>query len=200
MAYDRELFIRKLDRWAKYMENFRLPTWEQLPDMELYMDQVVSLVARYLDLIPHDEKNPFITASIINNYVRLKVMPAPVKKRYSRRHLAYVIMICAMKQSLSLTEIPGILPADMDDTETARVYNEFVNRLRVTAMVFVDQVNGIAREELRADKPQGCANLVLHSAVSSILYKILTVKLTALEPAPEEKPEDPEAEQEEPKK
>ena len=181
MAYDRALFIRKLDRWKNYMENFHL-----------YMDQVVSLVARYLDLIPHDEKNPFITASIINNYVRLKVMPAPVKKRYSRRHLAYVIMICAMKQSLSLTEIPGILPADMDDEETARVYNEFVTRLRVTAQVFVDQVSRIAREELREDKPQGCANLVLHSAVSSILYKILTVKLTALEPAAEE----PAAEQE----
>ena len=63
MRYDRELFRSKLTRWQNYMENFRLPAWEELPDMELYMDQVVSLVNRYLDLIPHDEKNPVLTAS-----------------------------------------------------------------------------------------------------------------------------------------
>ena len=38
MSYDREQFIAKLDRWGRYMENFSLPIWEHLPDMELYMD------------------------------------------------------------------------------------------------------------------------------------------------------------------
>lgn len=194
MAYDRQLFISKLARWQKYMENYHLPMWEELPDMDLYMDQVVALVGRYLDLIPHDEKNPVVTPSIINNYVRLRVMPAPVRKRYGKRHLAYAIMICALKQSLTLTEIQSVLPPDMDDEQTSRVYNDFSSRIAATATLFIDQVNAVADQELSEGNPQGCTSLVLHSAVSSVLYKLLTVKLTGLQAA--EPPEEAKAKNE----
>lgn len=66
-----DLYLQKLARWQNFMEVFSLPGWEELPDMDLYVDQVVTLVSRYLNLIPQDEKNPLITASSINNYVRL---------------------------------------------------------------------------------------------------------------------------------
>lgn len=185
MAYDREQLRGKLTRWQNYMQNFRLPTWDELPDMELYMDQVVSLVARYLDLIPHDEKNPLLTPSAVNNYVRLKVMPAPVRKRYRRRHLASVIMICALKQSLSLAEIQKIIPAEADDEQIHWVYDEFVLRMQSTTALFIEHVNAAAREVLDTD--HGGESLVLHSAVSSVLYKLLTVKLAALQiPEPQE--------------
>lgn len=180
MAYDRELFLGKLVRWQAYMESFRLPRWEELPDMELYMDQVVSLVNRYLDLIPHDTKDPVLTGSAVNNYVRLKVMPAPVRKRYSRRHLACVIMICTLKQSLSLAEIQKILPPDAEEAEMCRIYNDFVDRLTATTRLFIENVNAAARSALAPENDRGCDSLVIHSAVSSVLYKLLTVKLTGL--------------------
>ena len=181
MRYDRELFRSKLTRWQNYMENFRLPAWEELPDMELYMDQVVSLVNRYLDLIPHDEKNPVLTASAVNNYVRLKFMPAPVRKRYGRRHLACVIMICALKQSLTLAEIQKILPPEATDEQMRRIYNDFVGRMVTTTALFIGHVNAAAENALAPENDYGCDSLVLHSAVSSVLYKLLTVKLTQLQ-------------------
>lgn len=179
---DRALVGAKLDRWQRYMEHYRLPSWEELPDMELYIDQVVSLVGRYLDLIPHDEKNPIVTASIINNYVRLKVVPAPEKKRYSRRHLAYVLMVCVLKQCLSLTEIQKILPQDMESDQTRGIYNEFASRVTETSGLFTHQVRKVAERELVEGNAQGCNSLVLHSAISSVLYKLLTQKLAALQP------------------
>lgn len=124
-----DLYLQKLARWQNFMEVFSLPGWEELPDMDLYVDQVVTLVSRYLNLIPQDEKNPLITASSINNYVRLRVMPAPVRKRYGRRHLAYVLMICTLKQSMALTEIQKILPPDLDDEDTKQIYANFVGRI-----------------------------------------------------------------------
>lgn len=187
MAYDRELFVKKLERWKKYMMDYRLPTWEMLPDMELYMDQVVTLVTRYLDFIPHDEQNPIVTASTINNYVRLKFMPSPVKKRYSRRHLAYAILICTLKQSLSLTEIQKILPPDLDDAQTAQLYGDFAARMSDTAQGFIRQVQAEAGRCIVPENDQGCTSLILHSAVSSVLYKVLTVKFTGLQ---DEKAED----------
>ena len=185
MAYDQKQFIQKLDRWGTYMENFNLPTWEALPDMELYMDQVISLVNRYLDLIPKDETNPVITASAVNNYVRLRMMPAPERKRYSRRHLACVIMICVLKQSLTLAEIQRVLPPDMTEENIRQTYNDFVGKMRTTSELFIDQVREVADQVLTPENEYGCESLVLHSAVSSVLYKLLTAKLTALQILPE---------------
>lgn len=175
-----DLYLQKLARWQNFMEVFRLPGWEELPDMDLYVDQVVTLVSRYLNLIPQDEKNPLITASSINNYVRLRVMPAPVRKRYGRRHLAYVLMICTLKQSMAMTEIQKVLPPDMDDEDTKQMYTNFVGRIQGAIHGFIEQVNDEAARELVEGNERGCTNLVLHSAVNSVLYKLLTVKLTNL--------------------
>ena len=184
MSYDREQFVQKLDRWRKYMENFSLPARETLPDMELYMDQVISLVNRYLNLIPQDETNPVITASAVNNYVRLKLMPAPERKRYGRKHMACVIMICVLKQSLSLAEIQRILPQEMSEENVHQVYNDFARQMGTTSGLFIGQVDEISQQVLRPENAYGCESLVLHSAVSSVLYKLLTAKLTALQILP----------------
>ena len=185
MSYDREQFVQKLERWRKYMENFSLPAWEALPDMELYMDQVISLVNRYLNLIPQDESNPVITASAVNNYVRLRLIPAPERKRYSRRHMACVIMICVLKQSLTLAEIQRILPREMSEENVRQVYNGFAAKMTTTAELFINQVEAVAQQVLTPENEYGCENLVLHSAVSAVLYKLLTAKLTALQILPE---------------
>ena len=39
----------KLRRWEKYLKNFRLPAWEEIPDFGLYMNQLIDLLRRYLD-------------------------------------------------------------------------------------------------------------------------------------------------------
>lgn len=187
MAYDQEVFKAKLRRWKTYMENYHLPTWDQLPTIELYMDQVVLLVSQYLDLIPHSEEAPVVTPSTINNYVRLKAVPPPQKKRYSRRHLAYVIMICALKQSMTLTEIQKLLPPDLSDGEMQGVYDRFVASVRTTSQIFITHIDAMATQELVPGNEYGCTGLVLHSAVSSMLYKLLTVKLTNLDGAEPQK-------------
>lgn len=188
MPYDQELFKRKLARWKTYMQNYQLPAWDALPDMELYMDQVVVLVTRYLDLIPHSEESPVVTPSTINNYVRLKAMPPPLKKRYSRRHLAYVIIICALKQSMTLTEIQKLLPPNLTDGEMQEMYDRFVGSVHTTTEIFISHIDAIAQQDLVPGNEFGCASLVLHSAVSSMLYKLLTVKLSNLDTAPEKEP------------
>ena len=59
--------------------NTSFPSWDELPEFELYMDQVIAIVNRYMgnmaDLM-HDEK--IITQAMINNYV--KAYPSPCKE------------------------------------------------------------------------------------------------------------------------
>lgn len=181
MIYDAKLMAAKLYRWEKYMDNYQLPTWEELPDLELYMDQLISQVRRYLSLFPEDEQNPVITPSIINNYVRLRVMPPPHRKRYGKLHIAYAILICALKQVMTLTEIQKVIPPDMEEEQMRQLYNDFVRKVTTATRLFMDEVRASAKSVMEDESDYGCENLVLHSAITSMLYKLLTVKLTGLQ-------------------
>ena len=45
MAYDNNNISGRLEQWFAGIEQFSLPTWEQLPQLELYMDQVIQLAS-----------------------------------------------------------------------------------------------------------------------------------------------------------
>ena len=117
MSYDKALIAHKLQRWDQYITEYHLPQWESIPDFGLYMDQVVLLLERYLSFIPpvNEEKERIVTASAINNYVRLKLMPAPVKRKYYRVHICYLIMILTLKQSIGISQVQKIIPWDLAD-------------------------------------------------------------------------------------
>ena len=102
----------------------KLPRWSELPDLDLYMDQILSLVGRYLGDYPgFDGKG--LTASMVNNYVKQQVMPAPVKKKYTRTHLAYLIMICVLKPVLPISVIRQLLSAALAEQTEAAFYDGF---------------------------------------------------------------------------
>ncbi len=101
------------------------PHWNDFPDVGLYMDQVVELVNKYLSGFPAfsgDDKQ--ITSSMINNYVKSKAVPAPEKKRYSRVHLAYIMIICTLKQTFSLSVIQSLISGKTND-EIRIIYESF---------------------------------------------------------------------------
>ena len=114
MSGEREDAAQRLSKWLDGLKNYDLPDWDSLPPLDLYMDQVILLLTRYLSPLERYGEEKAITASIINNYVRMKVMPPPVKKRYSRVHLAYLVIICTLKQSLSISCVQRSLPVGGD--------------------------------------------------------------------------------------
>ena len=145
MSYDKQLVAGKLRRWERYLARFRLPAWEEIPDIGLYMEQVVTLLREYLDYLPPELKEEeAVTAAAINNYVRTRVMPGPQKKRYYRVHLAYLIVICTLKQGLSISLVQKLLPVGLPPEEVRRIYSRYAERHRVTAQYFTQQVYAAA--------------------------------------------------------
>lgn len=182
MRYDHELVAAKLRRWENFMRQFRLPAWEELPDLELYMDQVVALVCRYVDL--HDSApEPVLTPSSVNNYVRLKVMPAPVRKRYGRLHLAHLVVICCLKRSMSLASIQRVFPVDSTLEEARQIYGDFVRQYQAASLLFVEQVRQAAGPVLDPKEAQAYPvnNLVVTAAVAGALYQLLADKILSLQ-------------------
>ena len=73
---------------------FHCPRWRELPDMDLYMDQVVTLLNSSLQLFTQPHQGKPITSTMINNYVKHGIVNAPIKKRYMKRHVAYLFVVC----------------------------------------------------------------------------------------------------------
>ena len=184
MHYDRERVVQRMRKWETYLNEHALPSWDELPALDLYMDQVVALLNSYLGFLPKEVgMDAVVTAAAVNNYVRKKIMPAPVKKRYSRIHLAYLLMICSLKQSVSISYIQQMLPPTLTEQQVQDVYNRFAEQQRRTTLYFVEQVNQQASRLLAESKTDddGVNNIVTAFAVTASLSRMATEKLILMQ-------------------
>lgn len=76
----------------------------EMPRIELYLDQLLTLVSQELEFmcIPGET---IVTGSMVNNYVKQGVIPPPHKKRYTRRHVAALVFVCALKRVFSIAQV-----------------------------------------------------------------------------------------------
>lgn len=187
MFYDERLIAGKLRRWEKYLDHFRLPMWEELPAFGLYMEQVIALLKQYLNYLPPELKEEqFITASTINNYVRMKIMPEPQKKKYYRIHVAYLIMIFTLKQSLSIAMLQKLVPMGLSEAEMEKLYNSYVERHRASARYFIDRVREAASVILKHEESaehgiEHTGDLIAATAIVGGFSRLLAEKLLLLE-------------------
>mgnify|MGYP001514059012 FL=1 len=180
MNQEYEHVARRLAEWEAGMDAFRLPDWESLPQLELYMDQVIILLNQYLGPLYRSGEEKAVTASIINNYVRLRVLPAPRKKKYGRIHIACLVMICILKQSLSISSIQRLLPVEPEEGAVRELYEDFVQQYRQASAGFLTYIRSPQAPQETGGK------LVTSTAVMSTRAKDLTEFLLRQEP---EKPQ-----------
>lgn len=183
MYIDKDKLIDAYDELNSALSVYSLPKWDELPDLELYMDQVISLIRKYLEIfyeVTGDEK--FITPSMINNYVKLGIMPAPVKKKYSKKHLAYLLIVCTLKQTLDMQTIQKIIPVDIDDAEVEKTYSSFVHNQTKAYSYVIENFKSVADPLLQfeGDNPDRVNDLVLQVSASANIFKILTERLTQM--------------------
>lgn len=83
--------------------------WSQLPDLGLYMDQVITYLERQLDIFikPGDEN--FMTPSMINNYAKARIVPRTEGKKYGQEHIALLLAVFTLKRVLSVQDMSLLL-------------------------------------------------------------------------------------------
>jgi hypothetical protein len=107
------------------MNEIHLPRWDELPSIELYKEQVLELLDQSLK--PLGLKP--ITASMINNYTKLGWIPAPVKKKYSRKHVAHIFVIAILKDVFELSEICNGIKLEKSRLGFDQAYDRFTQEL-----------------------------------------------------------------------
>lgn len=153
--------------------NMALPQWELLPDIGLYMDQVITLMDRtFSPALPKGE----MTKSMVNNYVKVGMIPRPVGKKYDREHLAMLLMICVFKQALSMESISRLL-SFLCERDVRTGYDQFCAIIRR-----IEESAKGGRIELFGDGMDEC-EMALRSGVMAALCTIHTCRLLEKEHA-----------------
>ena len=106
--------------------NFSYPKWEDIPNIDLYLDQVLLYVNQVCAPVSPD-KDKGLTASMVNNYVKHGYLTKPDKKKYQRQQIARLIAITTLKSVFSIQEIAQTLNTLQSQASSEKLYDAFVN-------------------------------------------------------------------------
>ena len=106
------------------MNEYEPAAWPLIPDLGLYMDQVVTYIERQLESLYGAASKGILTPSMINNYVKSGLIPRPLGKKYYREHLALLMMIVSLKPVASMDDILR-LTAPRKEKSIEQLYGEF---------------------------------------------------------------------------
>lgn len=171
--------MKELTELIVRLSEERPADWENLPDIELYRDQVLSYMKRQHALQP---ENAQLTGAMINNYIKSGLLPRANGKKYNKDHLVYLTAICSLKQVLSVGETDEILKLQPNISEAKGFYGQY---LEIMEKAFRE-----ASEKLdeNSSKEQLAAT-ALQLAISSYAQKLACEKILDLlkEKAPPQK-------------
>ena len=152
------------------MKNYTFPRWTDLPEIDLYMDQVITYINEKLkDTYFYDEK--FITKAMINNYVKTGIVHPPVKKHYTKSHLAYFLVLTILKRCYSMQQITSLLHiyTNMKDSTIEQAYDLFISRFEDSLNdVFKNNRNTIVFENANHEQE------LMDNVIQCIIYKMHT--------------------------
>lgn len=115
-------------QWQKQLQDIRLPRWKELPSLGLYVDQVVTVVNEQLAAFDVEP----LTKAMVNNYVKKKVIQAPVKKKYAVNQLVDLLLIGFFKVSFNIDDIRAGIAQVTISTYPQQAYDHFAAILEAT--------------------------------------------------------------------
>lgn len=119
--------------------SYHCPRWEEFPDVELYADQVLSVIQRHVSFFEDNVEMTF-TSNMINNYVKQKIVKPPINKKYDRVHLAYFTVVCMLKNLFSISEICRGIEYLMKSGNVKDLYGVFCEELESAIRTTFDPV------------------------------------------------------------
>lgn len=146
------------------VQGFRLPRYQEIPDVGLYLEQATKYICRYLSPILETP----LTASMISNYVKRGLLSSPVKKQYSRDQVAYLFFIAVAKNVLSLDALACFLQLQQRTYPLEKAYNYFCRELE-NLLLFQFEI----RETIESsDEDSSDEKRLLYSCTAAVVQKV----------------------------
>ncbi len=145
------------------LQEFRLPSYRELPEIGLYLDQAVKYVNGFLAPLGVTE----LTPSMVSNYVKQGMVSPPVKKQYNAEQIAYLFFITFAKLVLPMERIKQLLEMQKAAYSTPVAYDYFCQELTSMLRFTFGQGDDLeAIDELTAKHPE--QKMILRSAIIAI--------------------------------
>ena len=121
---DKLMKLETKQQISRSIADFRLPRYNEIPNVGLYLEQATKYVCEYLE--PLGEYT--LTPSMISNYVKKGLIANPVKKQYGRDHIAYLFFIAMAKSVLSLDALTGFIKLQQKTYTLPKAYDYFAEQ------------------------------------------------------------------------
>lgn len=162
--------MKELEELKERMATQRPEDWERLPDLSLYMDQLISYMPRQLIRF---EDGDVLTAAMVNNYIKDELLPRADGKRYGKEHLAWLTAICALKSVISMREMAALFGARDPEQGPRELYGIFLKELDRALTRTAQRLESQAEEET-------LAALALRLALDSYASKLACQRVLSL--------------------
>lgn len=159
-----------MERMKHILEEKRPAKWEEIPDIDLYMDQVLSYMVRQHAGLELDEN---LTSAMINNYMKRDLLPRARGKKYNREHIAYLTAICLLKQVLSVADTGELLSFQIQQRQEEEVRSFYIKYTEIMDREFKRVSENLPQA---ADKTT-LADAALRLAISSYAQKLACQQL-----------------------
>ncbi len=156
------------------IKDFHLPRWNELPTIDLYIDQLVSLLEQYLaGYIKNDneKEDKIITKTMINNYVKHSVIKPPINKKYNKEHIASLFVIFVLKQVYSMNDIKKLISLAIETSPIELAYNRFCSELEKAIRIVFAEKNYVKNSKLSGEQ------YILRNVVQSFANKLYVQKV-----------------------
>ncbi|MDD6616527.1 MAG: DUF1836 domain-containing protein [Lachnospiraceae bacterium] len=156
---------------AASIQNFRLPRYQELPDVGLYLEQTTRYISEYLTPLQEHA----ITSSMISNYVKKELIANPVKKQYNKEQISHLFFIAIIKSVVSIDDLHTLIELQKSTYPSQIAYDYFCSEFE-NILFFVfglkDSIESIGTEE--SDE-----KMILRNAIITAVHKIYLEKYLA---------------------
>lgn len=129
--------------WVASVLDYEPISWDRLPELELYMDQVITLMNKELEPFGVSGER-LLTPSMINNYVKDGVLPRPNQKKYSREHLSRLLMVCLLKAVMPLPQINDTLRGLTATQPIDMLYQDFADAQSIALREVAERIQSLS--------------------------------------------------------
>lgn len=158
----------------KEIKDFHLPRWNELPSIDLYIDQLVSFLEQYLSgYIKNDneKEEKIVTKTMINNYVKHSIIKPPMNKKYNKEHIASLFVIFVLKEVYSIHDIKKLIELAIETSVVEQAYDRFCSELEKAIRIVFAEKNYIKNSKLSQEQ------YILRNVVQSFANKLYVQRI-----------------------
>ena len=153
---------------AASIQDFRLPRYNEIPNVGLYLEQTSKFISEYLSPLG----DYALTASMISNYVKKGLVSNPVKKQYDRDQIAYLFFIAVAKTVLSLDALVNFIELQKHTYPLPVAYDYFCTELEELLKYTFEVTDTMAYDDMESSDEKR----LLYSCIVALTQKIYLEK------------------------